>query len=409
MTAAEVVACCRELARCSEEPDATTRRFLSPPMRDVHQRLTRLMEAAGMTVQLDAVGNLRGLYTAARQDACRFLIGSHLDTVRHAGAFDGILGVVLGIGLVQRLGGRRLPYAIEVIGFSEEEGVRFGIPFIGSRALAGTLDAAMLDHRDDNGFSIRDAIAAYGLDPAGVTGAIMAPRTCGYLELHIEQGPILDALQLPLGVVDAIVGQSRCLITFVGNANHAGTTPMHSRRDALAAAAEWIVHVEAEAQRIPGLVATVGRVEALPGAANVIPGECRATLDVRHAVDAVRQDATHRLTEAARAIGIRRGLHLYLEPQLDQPAVHMNPVLRERLEQAVTQCGYPLHVMASGAGHDAMVLAPEVPTAMLFLRTPRGISHHPDETVREEDVAAALRVGDAFLEQLEQVGSWPTS
>jgi len=405
VTAADVVACCRELAACTEEPGVTTRTFLSPPMRDVHARLTRLMEAAGMDVHVDAAGNLRGLYPSTRADAWRFLIGSHLDTVRHAGAFDGILGVVLGVALVRRLQGRRLPLAVEVIGFSEEEGVRFGIPFIGSRALQGTLDPAVLEYRDAAGCSVRDAIVAYGLDPGALPDAIMADRTAGYLEFHIEQGPALDALQLPLGVVSAIVGQSRFRVDFEGSANHAGTTPMASRRDALAAAAEWIARVEREATQVPGLVATVGRLDVLPGAANVIPGECRATLDVRHAVDTVRKKSAAALTDAAREIGIRRGLHVYVYPQLDQAAVGMDPPLRERLERAVDQCGYPIHVMASGAGHDAMVLAAELPVAMLFLRTPGGVSHHPDETVREEDVEAALRVGDAFLDDLAQAAS----
>jgi len=405
MTAADVIACCRDLAACSEEPGMTTRRFLTPPMRHVHARLTGLMEAVGMQVHVDAVGNLRGLYPANRADAWRFIIGSHLDTVRQAGAFDGVLGVVLGVALVRRLAGRRLPVAIEVIGFSEEEGVRFGIPFIGSRALAGTLDAAVLEHRDDDGCSIREAIVAYGLDPAALNQAIMEHRTGGYLEFHIEQGPVLDTLQLPLGVVTAIVGQSRFLVTFVGEANHAGTTPMTSRRDALAGAAEWIARVEHEARRIPELVATVGRVDVLPGAANVIPGECRATLDLRHRANSARKASARLLTDAARQIGIERGLTVYVEPQLDQDAVHMDSSLRTRLEAAVVRCGYPVHLMTSGAGHDAMVLANELPTAMLFLRTPRGVSHHPDETVREEDVEAALKVGGALLDDLEQASS----
>ena len=405
MTAAEVIACCRELAAFSEEPGTITRRFLTPPMRDVHARLTRLMETAGMDVRVDAVGNLRGLYPARSVDAWHFIIGSHLDTVRHAGAFDGVLGVVLGIALVHRLAARRLPLAVEIVGFSEEEGVRFGIPFIGSRALAGTLDPAVLEHRDDDGCSIREAIVTYGLDPAALNNASMEYRTAGYLEFHIEQGPTLDAMQLPLGVVNAIVGQSRFLVTFVGEANHAGTTPMQSRHDALAGAAEWIARVESEAKRIPELVATVGRVDVLPGAANVIPGECRATLDLRHPANSARKASARLLTDAAREIGIRRGLHVYVEPHLDQDAVRMDQLFQQRLERAVTRCGYPVHVMASGAGHDAMVLAAEIPTAMLFLRTPRGISHHPDETVREEDVEAALQVGGAFLDDLEQSAS----
>lgn len=405
MTAADVIACCRTLATFTEEPGVTTRTFLSAPMHDVHALLTRAMESAGMQVHVDPAGNLRGVYPGLLDGAPRLVIGSHLDTVRCAGAFDGILGVVLGIALVQRLAGRRLPFAIEVIGFSEEEGVRFGIPFIGSRAFTGTLSPAVLDCRDTDGHSIREVIAGYGLDPDAITAAIMTPEVNGYFELHIEQGPELDSLQLPLGVVSAIVGQSRFLVTFTGTANHAGTTPMGSRRDALAAAAEWIVHVESDATRVDGLVATVGRLEVRPGAGNVIPGECQATLDVRHANDAVRRDSAARLTEAARTIGSRRGLTVDIAMRLDQSAVQMDRRLRERLERAVDRCSYPVHVMASGAGHDAMVIAPELPTAMLFLRTPRGVSHHPDETVDEPVVEAALRVAEAFLEDLARVAS----
>jgi allantoate deiminase len=402
MTAAEVVACCRALAGCSEESGATTRTFLSPPMREVHARLTHLMEAAGMQVHVDAAGNLRAVYPGMRDTAPRLIVGSHLDTVRHAGAFDGVLGVVLGVALVQRLGRRRLPFGIDVIGFSEEEGVRFGVPFIGSRAVTGTLTSELLERQDADGCTVRDAIRHYGLNPDELPQATIATDVIGYLELHIEQGPVLDLHHVPLGVVSAIAGQSRFVVTFTGVANHAGTTPMTARRDALAGAAEWIMHVEQASHRRPGLVATVGRLEVPDGAANVIPGECTATLDVRHAQDAIRVEAAARLVAAAREIAQRRGLAVNIERRHDQPAVPTDSMLRTRLEHAVAACGYPVHVMASGAGHDAMVMAARMPVAMLFLRTPAGISHHPDESVREEDVEAALRVGGAFLDGLAQ-------
>ena len=403
MTAADVIDCCHALAACSEETGRTTRTFLSPPMREVHARLTRLMEASGMQVRMDAAGNLRGVYPGMHVDAPRLIIGSHLDTVRQAGAFDGVLGVVLGIALVRRLAGRRYPVSLEVIGFSEEEGVRFGVPFIGSRALAGTLDGAVLDRTDADGCSVRRAIANYGLDPAAVADAKWRGPTLGYLEFHIEQGPVLDALGLPLGVVSAIVGQSRFAVTFTGAANHAGTTPMDARRDAVAGAAEWITAIEREARGTPGLVATVGRLDVVPGSANVIPGSCVATLDVRHADDEVRTLTAARMIGFAGQVAGRRQLLVHVDPRLDQPAVPTDASLRARLEAAVTAAGYPVHVMASGAGHDAMVLAPLMPTAMLFLRTPAGISHHPDESVLEADVAAALRVGAMFLDDVAGV------
>ncbi len=377
-----VIRCCRDLARHSEEPGFTTRTFLSEPMRAVHADLSAWMTRAGMDVGVDAAGNLRGIYAASFRDAPRLFIGSHLDTVPRAGAFDGILGVVIGIMLVDMLEGERLPFSIEVVGFSEEEGVRFGVPFIGSRALAGTCDEALLGRRDAAGRCVSDAIREYGLDPNQMDAARVADRAIGYLEFHIEQGPVLEHLGLPLGVVDAIVGQSRVDVTFTGASGHAGTTPMRARLDALAGAAEWIGRVEQEALDTPGLVATVGRIEAQPGATNVIAGECRASLDIRHADDGVRVAARDRLHDAAREIASRRGLTVGWEPRLDQEAVAMDARLVAALTRAVGQAGASCVPLSSGAGHDAMILATRMPAAMLMLRSPGGISHHPDESVR---------------------------
>jgi allantoate deiminase len=397
--AREVIRVCRQLSECSEDPGVTTRTFLSPPMREVHARLTASMERAGMTVDMDAVGNLRGNYPAVRDDSPRLLIGSHLDTVRHAGAFDGILGVAIGIALVDLLGRRRLPFAVEVVGFSDEEGVRFGVPFIGSRALAGTVDDELLGRRDAAGTSVRDALVAFGLDPARLPEARVG-RALGYLEFHIEQGPVLDSLSLPLGVVTAIAGQTRAEISFTGEANHAGTTPMTARRDALAGAAEWIAAVEAAARRTPGLVATVGRLEVAPGASNVVPGRASMSLDVRHADDAVRTQSAARLVSEARGVAARRGLDLSADIVLDHESVAMDAPLTAMVARAVEETGSPVHRMPSGAGHDAMILAPRVPVAMLFIRNPGGVSHSPDEDVQEQDVAAALDAGRRLLDDL---------
>ena len=261
-----------------------------------------------------------------------------------------------------------------------------GGPFIGSRALVGdpVLNEAVLA-------AIRD----YGLDPAEIPRAAIDGNIRGYLEFHIEQGPVLDNLGLPLGVVEAIAGQSRFEVRFTGKANHAGTTPMNLRRDALAGAAEWIGLVEREGGVTPGLVATVGRIDAQPGAGNVICGGVAATLDVRHAQDDVRVKTVERILGGAREIAQKRGLTVTWEQKLEQPAVAMTC---EALVQAVAAAGYPVHRMVSGAGHDAMVMARKVPAAMLFLRSPGGISHHPEETVLPEDVTAALAVGMKFLE-----------
>lgn len=347
-----------------------------------------------MSVHVDAAGNIRGCYSAAQPGMPRLLIGSHLDTVPRAGAFDGVLGVVLAVALVNLLAGRHLRFQIEVVGFSEEEGVRFGVPFIGSRALVGTAD--------DIDVRVLDAIRAFGLDPSRIGEARVNDDTLGYLEFHIEQGPVLESLDLPLGVVEAIMGQSRFDVVFEGKANHAGTTPMNLRRDALAGAAEWICRIESEARATRGLVATVGRLQVQPGAGNVIAGTALASLDVRHAEDAVRKRAVAAFQEYADEIARRRGLTVSWECRLDQASVAMDAALIEMLEHSASVSGYPVHQMVSGAGHDAMIMASRMPAAMLFLRSPRGISHHPEETVRPEDVAAALVTGGAFLEKLQE-------
>jgi allantoate deiminase len=398
--AREVIRRCRMLAACSDEPGFTTRTFLSDSMRKVHGMMGVWMTAAGMDVRVDPAGNLRGVFAGASTDARRLLVGSHLDTVPHAGAFDGVLGVVMGVSLVESLHGRRLPYGIEVIGFSDEEGVRFGVPFIGSRALVGELDASLLAAQDPDGVSVAQAIRNFKLDPSRMADARADANPLGYLEFHIEQGPLLESADCPVAVVDRISGRTATDVTFVGAAGHAGTTPMSGRRDAVAGAAEWIGCVEALARGTKGLVATSGRIDAEPGAANVIAGRCRVTLDVRHADDTVRTAAVERLRLEAQEIGARRRLEIEWAPRLDQSAAAMDPQLVAVLARALDAAGAPMTVMSSGAGHDAMVLAAYMPAAMLFIRTPGGISHHPDESVNEGDVAVALATGMNFLNEL---------
>jgi len=391
---------CRKLAGFSERPDSTSRPFLSPPVRDCHQEIAEWLEPLGLGVQIDAAGNLRAFYAGIDKAAPRLLIGSHLDTVPDAGAFDGALGVVLAVSLVESLEGERLPFGIEIVGFSEEEGVRFGTPFIGSRALVGRLDEELLRREDVRGVSVRAAIEDFGLKPGEIPLARLKADVLGYVEFHIEQGPVLEELGLALGVVETVAGQSKREFVFVGRANHAGTTPMHLRRDSVAAAAEWISLVECEGKSVPGLVATVGTVEAKPGVANVIAGETRLTLDVRHREDDVRRRAVERLIHAAEEIAARRGLAVTERALLSQPSVPMDPGLVEQIEQAIRKAGCEPHRMASGAGHDAMILAEKVPSAMIFLRTPGGISHNPEEAVEIEDVAKALEAGRHLLELL---------
>ena len=398
--AGQVVARCQKLATFSEDSGSTRRTFLSPPIRECHREVSSWMRAAGMSVTTDAAGNLRGSYPGTAPDSPRFLLGSHLDTVPNAGAFDGILGVIIAISLVASLELCKLPFALEVIGFSEEEGVRFGVPFIGSRALVGRLDDDLLSRRDGQGISVREAIQRFGLHPEEIAAAQIEDDVLGFLEFHIEQGPVLESLGRPLGVVEAIVGQNRLEFTFCGRANHAGTTPMHLRHDALATAAEWIVAVEDTARQTPGLVATVGFIEAKPGAVNVIPSEARATLDLRHSSDTVRTESLDQLIRHAQLIAAKRGASVSWRTLLAQNAVAMDQFLSNQVEHAIRRAGSEPHRMASGAGHDAMILAEKVPTAMIFLRTPGGISHDPAESVHVADVAAALDCGAHLLAQL---------
>jgi len=316
-----------------------------------------------------------------------------------------VLGVVLAVALLEALNGKRLPFAIEIVGFSEEEGVRFGTPFIGSRALVGRCDEELLELRDARGISVNQAIQDSRLNPQKMPSAALGDDTLGYVEFHIEQGPVLETLNHPLGLVETIAGQSRLEFVFRGSANHAGTTPMHLRRDSLAGAAEWIGVVEREAQKIPGLVATVGKIDAKPGATNVIAGETLLTLDVRHGLDEVRARAVHDLTRAADEIAQRRALSMESNTLLNQHAVAMDSFLTHEIEQAIWKAGCEPHRMVSGGGHDAMILAEKVPAAMIFLRTPGGISHDPAESVAVEDVAKAIECG---LHLLDQLASSPT-
>jgi allantoate deiminase len=399
-SAAEVLGRCAQLANFSDDSQGIHRTFLSPAMRECCLQVEAWMRNAGMRVTMDNAGNLRGLYPASHEDAPTILIGSHLDTVPNAGAYDGILGVMLPIALVEQLAPEKLPLAIEVLAFSEEEGVRFSAPFIGSRALVGRLDDELLARTDRDGISVRQAIAGFGLRPDRIPDAAIDKDAACYLEFHIEQGPVLEHLQLPLGIVDAIAGQTRLELNFRGAANHAGTTPMHLRRDALTAAAEWALVVEQTASATHGLVATVGLIEATPGAVNVIAGECRTTLDIRHASDAQREAGLAKILAAAEEICHRRKISFTTQTKIVQPATPMDPFLVQQIEAAFTASGLTPHHMTSGAGHDAQILAEKIPAAMIFLRSPGGISHNPQESVLVEDVAKALECGRHLLHQL---------
>jgi allantoate deiminase len=395
---AEVLTRCEALARFSEEPGRLTRTFLRPPMRPAQECLTGWMREAGLTVRRDALGNLIGRRPARREDARVFIVGSHIDTVPDAGKYDGVLGVLLGVAAMQALAGRTFARAVDVIAFSEEEGVRYATPYLGSLAVCGRLGPEILERADADGVTFAQALRDFGLDPATIPTAAYSPaQVAGYLEVHIEQGPCLEALGLPLGVATTIVGQSRLRLRFTGRAGHAGTQPMNLRRDALAGAAAFVIAVEQTARATDGLRATVGRLTVAPGAINVVPGEAELSLDVRHADDAVRARAVNGLLAEARAIASGRELVLTVEPGAEQPAVALDPALTQRLADAARAQGHAPVEMVSGAGHDAAIMAGLCPAALLFLRSPGGVSHHPDESVRPEDVRAALEVVVRFL------------
>jgi allantoate deiminase len=391
------------LARISDERGATTRTFLSPAMRRANALVAGWMRGAGLSVREDRVGNLVGRLEARGRGARTLLLGSHLDTVRDAGRFDGALGVLLPIAALEVLGGRglRLPFAVEVLGFSEEEGVRFSSAYLGSKGYTGRLRSSDLLLRDPEGVSVGDVLARHNgrrLPPPGP--AHSRGELMGYLEVHIEQGPVLEARGLAAGVVPAIAGQTRARIVFTGRAGHAGTTPMALRRDALAGAAEFILAAEAFAGARPPLVATVGRVSARPGAANVIAGSAELSLDLRHPVDSRRRSALEKLLSAGRRIAGRRGLAFSAEVTQDNGAVACSRELTALLARSVRALQGTCVSLPSGAGHDAVILSSLTPVAMLFVRCREGLSHHPDEFVHPRDIGTALRIVVDFLGRL---------
>jgi allantoate deiminase len=402
--AREVLARCDVLGGISEEAGCLTRRFATPALRAAQEQVAAWLRVAGLSVRWDNVGNLRGRYEGARPDAPALLLGSHLDTVRDAGKYDGVLGVLVASAAVERLHarGERLPFAIEIAAFADEEGLRYGVPYLGSRALVGAFDPALLDLADPAGVTMSDAIRAAGGDPGALAADHRDPADLlGYCEVHIEQGPALEHHDLPVGVVTAITGISHATLTFSGVAGHAGTVAMDLRRDALCAAAECIVAIETRACATPGLVATVGQLAVHPGASNVIPATATISLDIRHADDATRAAAIATLRQTIAAIAARREVALTWDTALDSPAVACDARLAGLLADAVAATtGRPAHRLPSGAGHDAAILATITPAAMLFVRCQGGISHNPAEAVTVADVAVALDVLDHFLHAL---------
>lgn len=361
------------------------------------------MRAAGLVVREDDVGNLIGRLAGPRPRAKILLLGSHLDTVRDAGRFDGPLGVLLPLAALAevRRRGKKLPFAVEVLGFSEEEGVRFGSAYLGSKGYAGTLRKADLALRDAGGRSVADVLAEHHARKVSRPARAHRPRDLlGYLEVHIEQGPVLEQGGFAVGVVSAIVGQTRGTLSLRGQAGHAGTTPMPLRRDALAGAAECILLAETLARRPGSLRATVGTISVTPGAPNVIPGEATLSFDVRHPRDAARRTALREFRTGAERIARTRGLRCEWRVTQDGGAVTCDPALTKILGAAVRSVQGTTPSLVSGAGHDAVAMSALTPVAMLFVRCRQGLSHHPDEYASPADIRVALTVLIEAIERL---------
>ena len=399
----QLVAMLDELGRVTDEPGRLTRTFLSPAMERANLLVGGWMREAGLTVREDETGNLIGRLESPDRGAKTLLLGSHLDTVRNAGRFDGALGVVMPIVALTALKRRgvTLPFHVEVLGFSEEEAVRFTGAYIGSKAYTGRLRVADLKLRDARNQTLREVIEAHAERRFVPPKAAHRPSgLLGYVEVHIEQGPVLEAKKLAVGVVSTIASQARGRLIFRGKAGHAGTTPMALRRDALAGAAEFIIFAEAFAEVRPPLVATVGTVNVPAGAANVIPGETMVSLDVRHANDILCDAAVAELVRQAQRTARRRGLTCEWQPTMRQSATPCSPEMTAALARSVRAVQGQSISLISGAGHDGVVMSALTPIAMLFVRCRDGLSHHPDEYASPHDLGVALRVLVDFLERL---------
>ncbi|MET3665062.1 allantoate amidohydrolase [Caulobacter sp. 1776] len=404
----------RAKARCdllgvapySEVEGQLTRRFLTSAHEAALATLTDWMRAAGMSVRRDAAANLIGRYEGETPGAKALIIGSHIDSVRNGGRYDGPLGITLGIDVVEALSraGRRLPFAIEVVAFGDEEGSRFPASMSCSRAIAGVLDTTALDMKDAEGVTVAEALAAFGGDPADVASAARKPEdVLAFLEAHIEQGPVLEAEGLALGVVTAIAAQKRLMVKIIGTAGHAGTTPMNLRKDPGPAAAECMLALERICRAgTDGLVGTVGRMTALPGAFNVIPGAVEFSMDIRAETSATRDTAVDAVCAEIHAIVAARGLQVEIHLMQALAESPCDPALMDLLDEALADLSLPARRLPSGAGHDAMVMAELCPVAMLFIRCEGGISHNPAEAVTEADCALAAQAMLHFIDKLER-------
>jgi N-carbamoyl-L-amino-acid hydrolase len=399
--------CAELLAKHSDVEGALTVTYLTEAHQTCQSQLQRWMRECGFDdVQVDAVGNVVGTYHGADPNSKRLLTGSHFDTVRNGGKYDGRLGIFVPMVCVHELHkeGKRLPFGVEVIGFAEEEGQRYRATFLGSGAVIGKFDPTWLDQKDADGITMREAMVAAGRKPEQIAAMKRDPaRYLGFVEVHIEQGPVLNEIDLPLGVVTSINGSVRYVGDMIGMASHAGTTPMDRRRDAAAAVAELVLYVERRAAQAPHLVGTVGILSVPSGSINVVPGRCQFSLDLRATTDEARDAIARDVLAELKRITERRGLHCKLEETLRASAAPSSPEWQAKWERAVESVGLPVHRMPSGAGHDAMKLHEVMPQAMLFVRGGNsGISHNPLETITNDDAQLSV---EAFMHLLEQLAA----
>jgi beta-ureidopropionase / N-carbamoyl-L-amino-acid hydrolase len=393
---AKILDMARQLARFSETPDGLTCTYLSPAHKAAATQLRDWMQAAGLAAQIDAVGNVVGRYPSAAPAAKTLIVGSHYDTVVNAGRFDGRLGILTALAVAEHLAGigRPLPFHLDVIGFAEEEGVRFAAPYLGSNAIAGRFDVAVLQRSDKDGVKLGSLLQKQGVDRDAVKALARRPETLrGYLEVHIEQGPVLLDKDLPVGIVTAIAGSARFHISVRGTAGHAGTVPMALRHDAAAAAAEIVLAVERRCSETANLVGTVGQLAVPHGLINVIPGNCELSLDVRAGDDTVRDGAIAEIVAAAQDIAARRGVTVEISAIGSHPAVPCSAAMQAALAQAIARTGIAPFHLASGAGHDAAIFGGLTEVGMLFVRSGNGgVSHSPLESVTAEDADVAARI-----------------
>jgi len=393
---AQAFARLKALGAFSDHPDHLERLYLSPAHRKAADAVVAMMHEAGCdSVSIDALGTVVGRYEAKEAGRPALLIGSHIDTVKDAGSYDGMLGVIAGIGVIEALheAGERLDFAVEILAFGDEENVRFPSNLSSSRAIAGSFDFSTLDGRDENGISLRDALIQFGGDPDGITAlARKKEDVIGYVEMHIEQGPVLDQENRPIGIVTAISGASRRRIIVTGEAGHAGTVPMALRKDSLMAAAEMALAIEKIGAAAENGVATIGQMQVEPGAVNVIPGRVRFTVDARAPRDSVREKLVADIEATIRAIATQRKVQVEIQPFYDSPAAPASTAIMQGLAAAMEARQMETRYLPSGAGHDAMVMGALCPMGMMFVRCKDGISHNPAESMTEEDAGLAIAI-----------------